>query len=130
MTKARTRLALSAVLALGVIGALAPSSAGAYTSLYNCISKPSNKWCDGRANGSYDGLHSYDYNHGWYNGPWDGSVWMCQHVWKPSTGWVLGGSCAYNWTSALYGNQTCVCFEAEVLQVSSGPKNINGHAEA
>jgi hypothetical protein len=128
MRKARARLALFAVLAVGAVGAVAPTTASALISDYYCTQKPSNQWCDGRANGSFDGLHSWDFNEGWYSGPWDGTVYMCERVWRPATGGVLGSSCGYNYTAHYYGSVSCACYEAEVLQLSSGSRNIQGRA--
>jgi hypothetical protein len=131
MTNARARLALFALLVAVALSTLAPASAGAFVSEYNCVLKPVGEWCDGRANGSYDGEHSWDYNQGWYPGAWDGTVTACQRVWKPSTGGVLSGSsCAANITSHYYGNVQCVCYDAEVRQYSGGPHSINGYADA
>jgi hypothetical protein len=129
VTKARS--ALLAALVVGALSALAPSSASAYVGTYNCVLKPVGQWCDGRANGTYDGQHSWDYNEGWYPGAWDGTVTACERVWKPSTGGVLaGGGCSLNWTSTYYGNVVCVCYDAEVRQYSGGPHSINGYADA
>lgn len=129
--RAKARLALFAVLAVGVLGAVVPASASAFAGYYNCVLKPSNQWCDGRANLSFDGLHSWDYNEGWYPGAWDGSVTACQRLYKLSTGTQLAGSsCGANYTNNYYGNQTCVCLEAEVKQISGGPHSINGYADA
>lgn len=127
---ARLGLALLIVVGACALSALAPASANAFVSYYNCVLKPSNQWCDGRANGSFDGLHSWDYNYGWYPGTWDDSVYVCERVWRPSTGFVLGDSCSYNWTEHIYGNITCVCYEANVKQISGGPHSINGLADA
>jgi hypothetical protein len=104
--------------------------ASAFTSYYNCVLKPSNSWCDGQANGSYDGQYSYDYNEGWYPGTWDGSVTACQMLLITSSGTQLGGaSCAANYTSNDYGtNNTTV--EANVKQISGGDHSINGMAVA
>lgn len=126
------RLVLAAVTVACVVAALAPAQADAtYLSFYNCVSKPVGLWCDGRANGSFDGLHSWDSNIGYFDGSWDNSVIMCQHVWRPATGAELSGaSCAYNWTSTVYGDITCACFEAEVRQYSDGNRNISGEADA
>ena len=132
MRKTRTRFALVPILILGIVVMVAPTQANAeINSYFSCQSKPSGQWCDGRANGSFDGLHSWDYVKGWYPGTWDSSVTVCQHVWRPATGQVLAGAtCDYNWTEHYYGNVTCACYEAEVLQYSSGPRNLNGNAEA
>jgi hypothetical protein len=128
--RARARLALLAVVVVGAIGAVAPASATAFVGYYNCVLKPSNQWCDGRANGTYDGLHSWDWNEGWYPGAWDGSVTACERVWRPSTGGILGSSCHVNYVDHYYGNVSCVCYEANVKQVSGGPHSINGYADA
>jgi hypothetical protein len=126
--KAKARLVLLATLAAGALGALVPSSASAFVSYYNCTSKPPHQWCDGRANGSFDGLHSWDYNQAWSIG---GGVNVCQQVWKPSTGGVLAGSnCAWNAVAFYYGNVQCACYEAEVKHVGAFPQGINGFADA
>jgi hypothetical protein len=126
---ARARRALTVLLAFGAISVVAPSQASAFISYYNCVNKPHNQWCDGRANGSYDGEHSWDYNEGW--NPGGGSFTVCQRVWKPSSGGVLGGSsCSTNYAWAYYGDVQCVCYDAEVLQTSGSPKSINGFADA
>jgi hypothetical protein len=132
MAMRRARIALLVVMAAGAIAALAPAQAGAFESYYYCTLKPVGQWCDGRANGSFDGLHSWDYHQGWYPGAWDGSVEVCEHVWKPSTGGELGGGgfCASDWIDHYYGNVQCTCYEAEVKQHSGGPHSINGHADA
>jgi hypothetical protein len=128
----RARLALLGVIAAGMAaGAVVPSQASAAISYYNCVLKPSNQWCDGRANGSYDGQNSWDYNEGWYPGAWDNTVTACQRVWKPSSGGVLAGSsCAFNRTWHDYGNVQCACYDAEVKQISGGPHSINGYADS
>src|SRR6476469_8448661 len=115
MKKRTVLLALLAVLAVGTI---LPTQANAFTSNYNCVLKPVGQWCDGRANGSYDGQHSWDYNYGWYPGAWDGTVLMCEHVWKPSSGNELagGGFCTYDHVDHYYGNVQCACYDAEVRQ--------------
>lgn len=131
MTNARVGLALLSMLAFCAIGAMAAAPAQAYTSYYNCVLKPSNVWCDGRANGSYDGLNSWDYNEGWYPGTWDGTVTACQRLYKPSDGTVLtGSSCGLNYTSHDYGTITCSCWEANVKQISGGNHSINGMADS
>ncbi len=126
--KAKARLALLVVLAAAALGTLVPASASAFVSYYNCVAKPANQWCDGRANGSFDGLHSWDYNQGWV--PVGGST-VCQQVWKPSTGGYLpGASCGWNVTSNYYGAVACVCYEAEVKHTNAIPQNVNGFADA
>jgi hypothetical protein len=108
-----------------------PGQASAFDSYYNCVLKPVNQWCDGRANGSYDGQNSWDFNQTWYPGAWDGTVTACQHVWKPSTGGVLAGaSCDSNVTQNDYGDVQCVCYDAEAMQQSGGPHSINGYADS
>jgi hypothetical protein len=131
MTKARAQFALSAVVSAFALSAFAPAPATALISHYDCYLKPSNQWCDGRANGTYDGQNSWDFNQGWYPGAWDGTVTACQHVWKPSTGGVLtGSSCAVNFTQNDYGNVVCSCYDAEVLQISGGAHSVNGFADS
>jgi hypothetical protein len=103
----------------------------AYESYYNCELKPSGQWCDGRANGSYDGLNSWDYNEAWYPGTWNGTVTACQRLYKPSDGTTLtGNSCQANWTAYDYGAVTCSCYEAEAKQISGGAHSIWGYAIA
>lgn len=129
MTHAKARVALLALVTVSAVGALVPAQASALTSYYNCVNKPSHQWCDGRANGSYDGQHSWDYNEGW--NPGGGSFTVCQGVYKPSTGgWLSGISCGTNWTSHYYGDVTCACYDAEIHQQSGSPKSINGFADS
>jgi hypothetical protein len=130
MVSLRARVAISLVLtSLALL--LAPTTSHAFVSYYNCVLKPAWQWCDGRANGSYDGQHSWDYNRGEYPGPWDGTVTACQRVWKPSSGNELAGaSCRANYTWNYYGDVQCICYEAEVRQISGGPHSINGYADA
>lgn len=132
MQKRRGRRLLLAVAVAVVFSALAPATGSAFTGYYNCVLKPVGQWCDGQANGTYDGLHSYDYNEGWYPGSWNNTVTSCEHVWRPATGAELGigETCAYNWISHYYGTVSCVCYEAEVRQYSGGPHSINGMGEA
>lgn len=131
MRRATTRMALLCALTVVALGAAAPPPASALVSYYNCTAKPTGLWCDGRANGSFDGLHSWDFNEGWFDGSWDSTVIMCQHVWKPASGGELpGASCDYNHTSHIYGNVQCACYEAEVRQYSTGNRNISGFADA
>ena len=126
MTHSRARLALLALAAVGAVGIVAPAQAGAFVSYYNCVSKPSGQWCDGRANGSYDGQHSWDYNQA--SG---GAFTVCQRVYHPSTGTTLiGDGCNTSVASHYYGNITCACYDAEALQSSGSAQNINGFADA
>jgi hypothetical protein len=128
MTNARARLALLCALACLVTGAAVPAQANAVVSYYNCVMKPSNVWCDGRANGSFDAIDDYDYNEGWYPGAWDGSVTACQRLYDPPTGTTLGGSsCAANFSATDYGTITAN-WEANVKQISGGNHSINGAA--
>ncbi len=129
MTKWMVRLAALSILATCFLAS--PASAEAvYQSWYSCSLKPPDQWCDGRANGTYDGEHSYDYNSGAYPGPCC-AVTVCQRVWKPSSGGVLAGStCDTDATSGYYGNVQCVCYDAEVKQQSGGNHSIDGYAEA
>jgi hypothetical protein len=130
MTNARARFALLCVLAFAALAAAVPAQADAWTSYYDCYMKPSGLWCDGRANGSFDGLADYDYNEGWYPGAWDGTVTACQRLYKPSTGTEMSGAtCALNYTAKYYGVITCTCWEANVKQISGGNHSINGMAD-
>lgn len=131
MRNARALRALFCVLVFSALAAASASPASAYTGYYSCTLKPAWQWCDGRANGTYDGQHSWDYNEGWYPGAWDNTVTACQRLYKPSDGSQLSGSsCAYNYTSNDYGTVSCVCYDAEVMQVSGGTHSIYGMAIA
>lgn len=128
MLRLTVKVGLAAALAIGALAATAPA-ASAFISYYNCVLKPSGQWCDGKANGSFDGLNSWDYNEGW--NPGSGSFTVCQQVYRPATGNSLPGSnCGVNFTSYYYGNVTCVCYEAEVMQTSGSAKSINGYADS
>ena len=121
--------ACAVALATAALILAVPASASALISYYNCVDKPSGLWCDGRANGSFDGLNSWDYNEGW--NPGSGSFTVCQQVYRPATGNSLAGSsCHTNFTAYYYGDVTCVCYEAEVMQTSGSQKSINGYADS
>jgi hypothetical protein len=120
-------LAVAAVMAV-VVAFCLPASADAFESYYYCSLKPSGQWCDGRANGTYDGLNSWDVQEAWYPGTWDNTVTACERIYKPSTGSVLGGSCSLNYVSYYYGEISCTCWEANAKQISGGPHTIWGHA--
>jgi len=126
--RAKGRVALLAVLVAGVVGAVVPASASALISNYNCVLKPVGQWCDGRANGSFDGLHSWDYNQATYPGA-PGVVTVCERVWRPSTGGVLGSACYPDFVWQYFGSVSCACYEANVSQYSGGPHSINGYAD-
>ena len=128
MKRSRARLALLGVLVVAALVAVVPSQANAFVSYYNCVNKPSDLWCDGRANGSFDGLNSWDYNEGW--NPGAGSFGICQRVWRPATGNALGASCGTNWTGFYYGNVQCNCYEANVKQTSGVARSVNGYADS
>jgi hypothetical protein len=129
MTHARARLAVLALCAVGAVGIVAPTQASAFVSYYNCVNKPSLEWCDGRANGSYDGQHSWDYNSA--ANPGGGSFYVCQGVYHPSSGtWLTGHACGIDWTAHIYGNVQCACYDAEVAQTSGSNQSINGFADA
>jgi hypothetical protein len=131
MTRMRVRLTLLATFVVAGGATAVPAPAGAFVSYYDCYLKPSGQWCDGRANGTYDGTHSWDYNKGSYPGAWDGTVTACQRLYRPSNGTTLSGdSCGLNVSSNYYGNITCVCYDAEVRQYSGGPHSIDGYADA
>lgn len=121
-------LALVGVLVAAFVAVALPSQANAFISYYNCVNKPHNLWCDGKANGSYDGLNSWDYNEGW--NPGSGSFGVCQRVWRPATGNTLGASCGTNWTASYFGNVQCNCYEANVKQTSGTAKSVNGYADS
>lgn len=129
MRHARARLAVLALGAVCAIGVVAPAQAGAAISYFNCVNKPSGQWCDGRANGSYDGQNSWDYVEAW--NPGAGTFEVCQRVFKPSSGnWLTGNGCGSNWTAHYYGNVQCACYDAEVRQNSGSPKSVNGFADS
>ncbi|HEX2160834.1 MAG TPA: hypothetical protein VHF88_03340 [Thermoleophilaceae bacterium] len=128
MRHAKAWRATLAVAAVSALGMAVPAQASAFTSWYSCVSKPSGQWCDGRANGTYDGQHSWDYNSG---APTSGSFYVCQQVYHPASGTSLAGSsCGLDFVSHVYGNVTCVCYDAEVAQTSGSPQSINGFADA
>lgn len=128
MSNWRARLAVLALLALGA-GMLIPAQASAFTSWYNCINKPSDTWCDGRANGTYDGQHSWDYNSA--SNPSGIPFYVCQRVYKPSSGnWLTGNSCGVDYIAHVYGNVTCICYDAEASQLSGSGRDIYGFADA
>lgn len=128
MTHARARLALLALAAFIAVGVFGPAQASALLSNYNCVNKPPLQWCDGRANGSFDGQHSWDFNEGW--NPGGGSFHVCQGIYKPSTGtWLPIQTCGMNYISRYYGVQTCACLEANVHHQAGSPKSINGFAD-
>jgi hypothetical protein len=127
MTHARARLALLALVACTAVGVLVPAQANALASYYNCVNKPAYQWCDGRANGSFDGLHSWDYNEAW--NPGGGSFAVCEGLYWPATGtWIGIPSCGTNWVGRYYGNQTCACLEANIHHQAGSSKTINGYA--
>jgi len=129
MRQARARLAVLALGLVCAIGAVAPAQADAAISYFNCVSKPSGQWCDGRANGSYDGQNSWDYVDAW--NPGGGSFEVCQRVFKPSSGnWLTGSSCGPDYASHYYGDVQCTCYDAEVRQNSGSPQNVNGFADS
>jgi hypothetical protein len=132
MMKANKHRMVLAVLCVGMASGLSLPGAAHATlySDYSCSSKPAWQWCEGRANNSFDGLHSWDYNEGKDAGTYDG-IEVCQHLWRPSTGAELGEkTCGLNITWKLYGVVTCPCYEAEVLQKGPGSYSIAGEAWA
>jgi hypothetical protein len=124
------RLAVALVVALIFVGFKAPSSS-ALESYFYCSLKPVGVWCDGKANGTYDGLNGWDYLEAWYPGDWNNTVTACERAINPSTGVVLGGggSCQLNWTSQYYGNISG-SWEAQARQYSGGPHTIWGYANS
>lgn len=125
--QAWARLTLLALVIFG-FGALVPSQAGATLSFYDCT-VAHDTWCDGRANGSYDGENSWDYNEAANN---TGVPFVvCQRVYKPSTGvWLDGNSCDANWSGNDYGNILCVCYDAQIKQQSGTSRWIIGFADS
>jgi hypothetical protein len=126
----RGQLALVVAVVTTVAALFAPGTAAALDGYYNCVLKPAGQWCDGRANGTYDGVHSWDSSEAWYPGVWDNTVTACERLYKPSNGTTLGSSCAANYVFHNYISVTCVCYEAHAMQVSGGAHSINGHAVA
>ncbi len=128
MTHARARLALLALVAYIAVGVLVPAQASALVSYYNCVNKPPQQWCDGRANGSYDGRHSWDYNEAW--NPGAGSFAVCEGMYWPATGtFLLTPICNSNFVGRYYGVQTCACLEAKVYHQAGTSKSVNGFAD-
>ena len=108
--------------------AMAPA-AGAAVTYYNCVNKPPFAWCDGKANGSFDGLGSWDYNEAW--NPGSGTFPVCERVYRPATGGVLNGwGCAHNWIAHYYGDVQCNCYEAHARHEAGGNRNVNGYADS
>lgn len=129
MTHTKVRLTVLALIAVGAVGIVAPTQANAFVSWYNCVDKPSLEWCDGQANGSYDGQHSWDYNSA--ANPGGGSFYVCQGIYHPSSGtWLAGHGCATNNAQNYYGDVQCACYIAKVAQTSGSPQSINGFADA
>jgi hypothetical protein len=117
-----------ALIVVGVIGAVVPTQASALVSYFNCVNKPNLEWCDGKANGTYDGSHSWDYIQGWH--PGGGTFYVCQGLYRPSTGaWLPGHSCDIDIVTFDYGNVTCACYDAKVAQTSGSAQSINGFAD-
>lgn len=128
MKHAWARRALVALAAVSFAGIFAPAQASALVSYYNCVNKPVLEWCDGRANGSFDGLHSWDYNQA--SNPGGSSLIVCQGVYKPSTGiWLVEETCFWDYISRDYGNQSCACLEANVRHKGPGSRSVNGFAD-
>jgi hypothetical protein len=129
MTHASVRsLLLSVVIAVAWMAMAGPASA-TVISYYDCVNKPEWVWCDGRANSSFDGLHSWDYNKA--SDPAQAGVIVCQGLYKPSTDtWVDGHSCAQNNAMFPYPLQSCACLEANILQQGPGPRSVVGFAHA
>lgn len=130
-TVCRRHFVAIGIFVAGALSAALPAATLAYDSYYSCTLKPVGVWCDGRANGTYDGQHSYDYNAGWYSGPWDNTVTACQRLYRPSTGATRSGSsCGLNYSENYYGPTSCICYDAEARQYSGGPHSVEGHGQA
>jgi len=123
-------LALAGAMACAcALSLLSSTPAAAFGSYYNCVNKPPDLWCDGKANGSYDGLNSWDFNEAW--NPGAGTFAVCERVWRPATGGVLGTpGCGNNWIAHYYGDVQCNCYEANVEHWASTNRNINGYADS
>lgn len=127
MTSGRARVALCAALVACAAGAVAPSQASALFSNYSCAAKAPAQWCDGRANGSFDGLHSWNYNRGYLASGW---TTLCEHIWQPANGFEYPNGCAIgNSVSHYYGDVGCACYEAEVKHYYTSALNIYGQAD-
>lgn len=128
MRHAWAQRALIPLIAVGFAGLLAPAQASALASNFNCVNKPSHQWCDGRANGSFDGLHSWSYADAW--NPGGSSIIVCQGLYRPSTGnFLFGSTCGWDIAAYDYPAQSCGCLEANAQQQSGGPRSINGYAD-
>src|ERR1700754_2375216 len=128
MRDVRMRFTVFASVLVGAVAIALPAQAGAFVSYYNCVNKPHDQWCDGRANGSFDGLHSWDWNEGWTP---DGAIGVCVGSYRPGNGTWLASACdANNWIGRIYGNVTCACYEAQVKQQTGGARSVNGFAHA
>lgn len=126
MARVRVSLALLTFAVVAVVGAAAPARSDALVSYYSCSNKPPGDWCDGRANGTFDGLHSWDYNQGYAPG-----TTACQGLYKPSTGsWLVGTACDPDGLATNYYNpQSCACLEANIAHHAAGNMTINGFAD-
>jgi hypothetical protein len=129
MTHVRARLAALAILASVAATAAAPAFAEAAVTNFSCTNKPPGLWCDGRANGSFDSVSNWQY--AWAADPDGAGLIVCEGLFNTSSGSFLPTpSCAANWTSQTYANQTCGCIEANVLHWSTvGNEAINGFAD-
>jgi hypothetical protein len=127
MGRVRVSLALLAFAVVVVVGAAAPARSDALVSYYSCSNKPPGSWCDGRANGTFDGLHSWDYNQGYA----PGAPSACQGLYKPSTGiWLTGSGCEPDDLATNYYNpQSCACLEANIAHYAAGNMTITGFAD-
>jgi hypothetical protein len=128
MTRARAWRALLALIIVSAVGITVPTQASALVSFFSCSNKPNLEWCDGKANGTYDGQHSWDYIQGWHAA--GGSFFVCQGIYRPATGgWLPGHSCDVDVVIFNYGNITCACYEAKVAQTSGSAQTLYGYAD-
>jgi hypothetical protein len=131
MTHVRARFALLAAMAAAFLAAMVPALAEAAPSYYNCASKPPWALCDGRANGTFDGIDDYDYNRATYTG--GGAVIVCQGLLHHSSStWLPMPNCSSgsnNYIDYYYGNITCVCYEANVSHATDGNYTLYGFAD-
>jgi hypothetical protein len=129
MTQLRARFAALAILASVAATAAVPAFAEAAVTYFSCTNKPPGAWCDGRANSSFDGLNNWQY--AWAADPDFADLIVCEGLFNTSTGAFLPTpTCAKNFTSQNYANQTCGCIEANVIHWSTvGNEAINGFAD-
>jgi hypothetical protein len=124
----RTLRLLAPVIAVVAVLAVPSTASATHYDVWYCGTlKAPEHWC---GQPPYTGGHSWDQNTGYYFG--SGNLYMCQRVYHPVFNAPLPGySCGYpNYVSNYYGNVTCACYEAHVMQISGHNHTIWGFAEA